>query len=392
MTIWAWLFGLTGGYLLSSQFVVAGASILSPSYTPQHWHLYLLALCMATISVLLNTVLMKIFPLLNRFFLFWINGGVVYMLIVLLAKAQPKASGASIFVEVVNQTGRSSNGLVFLMGLFPGQAALALPDSVTHMSEELPNPQRRIPQVMLGAFLLSAIGGLVTIVVVLFCIVNHENLLEPLGGQPILQICWDAWNNKGWVITVDIIFIATFAQAANAIVTAASRIIWSFAKSGGLPFVAWVTHVNPKLQIPVNAVLLCAGIAITFDVLQFAPSYVLNAIYGSAVICLFFSYGIPIFLLMTTGRQNLPTRRYFNLGKFGYFINFMSLVWLLLAAIVFCIPLSYPVTKDGVNWAPVVAVTAIILSLINWFVVRRTYQLPTALAFARTHHHQDETS
>jgi choline transport protein len=392
MTIWAWIFGLTGGYLLSSQFVVAGATIVSPSYTPQHWHLYLLAVCMALVSVVLNTVLIKIFPLLNRFFLFWINGGVIYMLVVLLAKAQPKASGTSIFVDVVNLTGWSSNGLVFLMGLFPGQAALALPDSVTHMSEELPNPQRRIPQVMLGAFLLSSIGGLVTIVVVLFCIVNHENLLEPLGGQPILQICWDAWNNKGWVITVDIIFIATFAQASNAIVTGTSRIIWSFAKSGGLPFVAWVTRVNPKLQLPVNAVLLCAGIGITFDILQFAPSYVLNAIYGSAVICLMFSYGIPIFLLMIAGRQNLPSRRYFNLGRFGYFINFMSLVWLLLAAIVFCIPLSYPVTKDGMNWAPVVAVTAIALSLINWFLVRKTYQLPIALAFARTHHHEDETS
>ncbi|EUC27740.1 hypothetical protein COCCADRAFT_110894 [Bipolaris zeicola 26-R-13] len=392
MTIWAWIFGLTGGYLLSSQFVVAGASILSPSYTIQHWHLYLLAICMALVSVILNTALIKIYPLLNKFALFWINGRLIYMLVVLLVKTQPKASGSSVFVDVVNRTGWSSNGLVFLMGLFPGQAALALPDAVTHMSEEVPNPQRRIPQVMFGSFLLSSIGGIITIVVVMFCIINHDNLLQPLGGQPILQICWDAWNNEAWVITVDIIFIATFMQASISTVTSISRIVWSFAKSGGLPFVAWVTHVNPKMQLPVNAILLRAGIGITLDTLQFAPSYVLNALYGSGVICVLFSYGIPLTLLLARGRQSLPRNRYFSLGKLGPLVNIMTLVWLLLSAIVFCIPLSYPVTDDAMNWAPVVGAATIVISLINWLVVRNTYELPKAFLFHRGHGLHNEGS
>lgn len=388
MTIWSWLFGLTGGYLLSSQFVVAGGVIVNPEYTPKNWHLYLLAVGMALISIGVNTVLIRVYPLLNKIFLFWINGSLIYMLVVLLAKAQPKASGESIFIDVVNLTGWKSNGLVFLLGLFPGQAAIALPDSVAHMAEELPNPQRRIPQVMIGSFLLSYIGGLVTVVVVLFSILEHDNLLNPLGGQPILQICWDAWNNKGWVITVDIIFIATFAQAANSIVTAISRIIWSFAKSGGLPFAGWVTRVNHKSQLPVNAILLCAGIGILFDLLGFAPSYVLNAIYGSAVICVLFSYGMPIFLLLVVhGRKNLPKRRYFSLGKFGYVVNIVALGWLILAAIVFSFPFSYPVTNDSMNWASVVGATAITLSLLNWIVVRKTYELPKTLIFEHTHHH-----
>ncbi|PCG88543.1 Amino acid/polyamine transporter I [Penicillium occitanis (nom. inval.)] len=383
MTIWGWIFALTGGYLLSSQFVVAGGVIVNPSYVPKNWHLFLLAVGMALISVAINTVLIKVYPLVNKFYLFWINGSVLYIVIVVLAKAHPKLSGATVFIDIVNHTGWDSTGLVFLMGMFPGASAVSLPDSVIHMAEELPDPQRRIPQVMIGSYLLSYLAGLIIVVVMMFCIVHPENLLEPLGGQPILQICWDAWNNKGWVITVDIIFIATFAQAANNIVTAISRIIWSFAKSGGLPFVGWVAHVDIKSRLPFNAIVLCAAICVLFDLLEFAPSYVLNAIYGSANICFLFSYGLPIVLLLMQQRQCLPKGRYFTLGKFGFVINILAVGWILLATVVFCIPLSYPVTNDNMNWAPVVGTTAVALSLLNWLVVRKTYEIPEPLHFER---------
>lgn len=47
------------------------------------------------------------------------------------------------------------------------------------------------------------------------------------------------------------------------------------------------------MQLPVNAILLYAGIGITLDTLQFAPSYVLNALYGLGVVCVLFPMEHP---------------------------------------------------------------------------------------------------
>ncbi|OAG35516.1 hypothetical protein AYO21_10324 [Fonsecaea monophora] len=397
MTLWGWNFAVAGGYFLSTQFILGTASILNSNYVPQHYQSFLMSIAMFIIAIAMNTWLIKFYPAVTKFFVVAINVAVVYIIVAILAKAQPKADAKTVFIDVINNTGWGSDGLVFCLGMLPTLVALCLPDGATHLTEELPNPQRRVPQIMIGSFLLSFLGAFFMIIVLLFCTVNPAGLLEPLGGQPIFQICWDAWNNTGFLVTIGIIFSASFVQGCNSCLTGESRIAWSFAKSGGLPWGSWLTKVDDKTLVPVNSVLACAVVALAFDFLEFAPAYVLNAIYGSAGICFGISYGLPVVLLVLQGRDRLPANRYINLGRAGLILNILMIGWICFEVVFLSFPLNYPVTTDNMNWASVVAIGCLVLSIGNWFIVKNKYCVPEALAFeivphgsSHHHHHHHE--
>lgn len=344
------------------------------------------------ISVLLNTYLIKIYPALNKFFLVFINAAVVYMIVVLLVKTNPKADARTVFLDVVNGTGWSSDGWVFFLGFLPALVAISLPDGVTHLAEELPDPQRRIPQVMIGCYLMSFGAAVVMVIVLLFCNAQPEHLLEPLGGAPIFQIAYDAWNNMGWLVTIAIVFNAVFVQGATAVLTGLSRIFWSFAQSSGLPFVKFITKVDTRTQVPLNSVVVVSVIAIGFGVLCFAPSYVLNAIYGCGGCCFAMSYGIPVALLINDRRRSLPRTRYLNLGKAGWALNVLMVCWYSMLAVITTFPLMSPVTTDNMNWSSVVFTVAVIITLVNYFVVRKTYQVPQEMHFTRIGQYSHSTA
>ncbi|KAK5049833.1 hypothetical protein LTR84_003951 [Exophiala bonariae] len=386
MTLWTWILALAGGWVLTGQFILGTITVINSSFTPQTYQIFLFALMNCVISVLLNSYLIKIYPAINKFFVVFINAAVVFIIIVLLAKAQPKASARTVFVNIVNESGWP-DGWTFFLNLLPGLAAISLPDTATHMAEEVPEPHRRIPQVMVGSYVLSFLGAFVMVIVLLFCTVNPQNLLEPLGGAPIFQICWDAWNNRGFVIVVGIIYVSVFGQATTNITTVLSRIFWSFAQSGGLPAIGFVTKVDPRLQLPLNSLLVSAAITAAFTLLAFSPAYVLNAIYGSAGLCVVVSYGLPIFLLVLDKRRALPANRYFSLGQFGWFVNVALLCIYPLLCTVVSFPLFSPVTSKAMNWTSVVFAGVLLLTIGNWFLVRSSYQLPKATAFERVHVH-----
>lgn len=381
MTFWLWLFALSGGCVLVGQWVTGIATALNPTYTPVPFHIFLIAVANAGVGFLINTYLVKIYSGVNKFFLFFINAAVVYIIVVFLVKAQPKADARTAFIDVVNDTGWSSEGLVFLLGFLPGLVSISLPDAATHLAEEVPNPQRRIPQVMVGNYVLSYLAAIVMVTVIVFCNTHPENLLDPIGGTPMLQLCKDVWDNTGFLITIGIIFILIFIQAASTIVTGLSRVFWAFAQCNGIPFGHIITKVDSRTKTPLNAIAAVTGIGVLFTLLAFAPSYVLNAIYGSAGCCVVFSYGIPIFLLVLDGRQSLPKDRHFDLGKMGWFFNVAGLLLYPLLAVVISFPLTYPVTAATMNWSSVVFIAIVLITVANWFFVRHKYELPHALDY-----------
>ena len=125
----------------------------------------------------------------------WINACALFILISLLVRTHPKTSASFVFTDFVNETGWASNGLVFFLGLLPGAVAVNGFDSAAHMSDELPNTARQVPQVMLGSAFLSAISRLFMTLVYIFCNSKPDNLLTPIGQQPIVQLMVDSFDS-----------------------------------------------------------------------------------------------------------------------------------------------------------------------------------------------------
>ncbi|KAF5604181.1 choline transporter [Fusarium pseudocircinatum] len=184
----------------------------------------------------------------------FINASTIYILVTLLVRAAPKTYAHDVFVKVVNESAWSSNGLVFLLNFLLGCFALACFDTAAHMVEEMEDPYRQVPQVMVGATALCAPTAILMIVAFLFCTSKAENLLAPIGGQPVFQVLIDGLRSDALEVIALIIYCIVYLSSCPATIATRSPLVWSFAKHGDLPFSKWIGHVNPTIQVPVNAV------------------------------------------------------------------------------------------------------------------------------------------
>ncbi|KAG7411425.1 Choline transport protein [Fusarium oxysporum f. sp. rapae] len=389
-TTLGWIFANTGSYVFSAQMWIAAMEIRFPGYQHENYQTFLLAVAVALYGVILNVWLFRWYPHFTVFMVWFINASTVYILVALLVRATPKVSAHDVFVKVVNQSGWSSDSLVFFLNFLPGGVAIACFDTAAHMAEEMEHPHKQVPQVMVGATLLSLATSIPMVVALLFCIVNPMALLNPVGGQPVFQVFLDGFRSDALLVIALIIYLVVWMAASPGCLATGSRLVWSFAKHGGLPLPKWLGHVDPELLIPVNAVYLTALSATLIGLLVFGPSTVLNGVYGAGGVCFFVSYGLPIWLLLCRGRKVLPTRRYFNLGRLGPWVNIAAVCWQFLAVVFLCFPLYRPVTTTNMNWASLCAVSGFFIFGINWLLYsRRHYHAPARLVLPRDEGSQD---
>jgi choline transport protein len=346
----------------------------------QQYHIFLMSLACAVVGVVLNIWLFNYYPHVTRFMIVFINLSTVYILAALLVRANPKASSHTVFVEVINETGWDSNALVFLLCFLPGCVAIACFDAGAHMSEEMDAPERQVPLVMVGASALCACTAIPMILVYLFCTVKPDNLLAPAGGQPVFQLFIDGFNSTALLTIALIIYVIVYLGSCPATLATGSRLVWSFAEHGGLPFPKWIGYVDPKSQIPVNAVYLTTLVGTLISLLLFGPSTILNGIFGAAAVCFLFSYGLPIWLNVATWGKHLPPTRYFNLGRFSMVLSIVAIMWQFVSVTFLCFPIYLPVTLTNMNWASVCAVVGFAIFGLNWvFYSRKHFHAPKAL-------------
>ncbi|KAL2783372.1 hypothetical protein BJX66DRAFT_344999 [Aspergillus keveii] len=260
----------------------------------------------------------------------------------------------------------------------PGILTLCLFDTTAHMAEELPQPERQVPIVMLANAGLAVVSTLIMVIALIFCTTHPENLTAPLAGRPTLQICWDAWSNQGYAIAICLIYWATSLNALTSMLAGCSRLIWSFTKLGCLPCKAWFSQVHPILHVPTNAVFFSTVLAILFSLLVFGPTTVLNGLFGSATLCFSVSYALPIRFTLVN-RARLPVQRYCNLGIFGTAVNILALLWIVISMTFASFPTYLPLTSETMNWAPCFFGIVLALGLGNWVLVRNTYKPPRGI-------------
>lgn len=379
-TCLSWIFVNSGQLIFTSHIFLATVEALRSGYVATDYQIYLLAVAFAVTALVMNAWLLNLYPYITKFMIIFINVSTVFVMVALLVRTHPKASAKTVFTVVLNDSGWDSLGVVFLLSFLPGIASVSCFDTAAHMSEEMPRPDRQVPQVMVITALLAAVSGFVMAIVYVFCTPYPENLLDPIGGQPIFQVFKDGYNSIGLQATSMIILCIVYWSSCPATLLTASRIIWSFASHGGLCCAQWLGHVEPEMQIPVHAIWATTMLSLVIILLQFGPTTVLNAMLGAASVCNLFAYGMPIWLLLLRGRQVLPSKRYFNLGRAGIPLNVAACIWQLVSTIFLCFPLYRPITLVSMNWTTVAAAVGFLLFGINWFLVaRRTYHSPKPL-------------
>ena len=233
------------------------------------------------------------------------------------------------------------------------------------MCEEVQNPEREVPRAMVLSVAAAMLTGIVYLIPILLTLPAVDILKEP--SQPIGLLFKLVTGSKagGFCLLFLILGILFFAGVGS--LTAASRCTYAFARDGAIPGYRLWKKINHRLDVPLWGVVLSTIVCCALGCIYFGSSAAFNSFTGVATICLSTSYCVPVLVSVLQGRKAVKNAPY-SLGKFGMAINCVCIVWIVFAVVIFCMPVSLPVTATSMNYASVVFAGFAAISAI-WYAV-----------------------
>ncbi|KAL1409320.1 hypothetical protein Q8F55_003301 [Vanrija albida] len=342
----------------------------------QPYQIFLTFLAITFICNAISALGNKYLPYLDAFAVYWTMAGLVAIMVTILAIAKNGRRSGAYALGHFEPTSGWPAGWSFCVGLLHAAYATSSTGMIISMCEEVQRPATQVPRAMVLTICMNTIGGLFFLVPLMFVLPDLAELVALPSGQPTPSIIKSAVGSSGGAFGLLMIIIILGILCGTACTTAASRCTWAFSRDGAIPGSKWWRQVHPKLDVPLNAMMLSMAIQIILGVIYFGSPAAFNAFSGVGVICLTSSYAVPILVSMIDGRQRVKTGQFY-LGKLGWFLNIVAVAWSFLALPLFCMPALLPVTAASVNYAPVVFVAFVSISSAWYFFWgRKNYRGP----------------
>ncbi|KAH8158057.1 hypothetical protein CIB48_g10182 [Xylaria polymorpha] len=327
------------------------------------YQVFLIFLGITLLCNLVCSLCNKWLPILDTFAIFWTFIGVIAILITVLVVAKNgRHSGSYVFTHFEVNSGWTP-GWSFFVGLLHAAYATSSTGMIISMCEEVRAPATQVPKAMVLTILFNLAAGLLTLIPLVFVLPDIQELI--LLAQPVPAIVKSAVGNSGGAFALLIPILVLGIICGIGCTTATSRCIYAFSRDGAIPGSKLWKIVHPKLDVPVNAMMLSMVVQIALGLIYFGSSAAFNAFSGVGVIALTAAYSAPIIVSMIEGRKTVATGPFY-------------LAWTALVIPLFSMPTTVPVTDPGLaNYAPVVFVGFTLISL-GWYIAwgRKNYVGP----------------
>ncbi|KIW20995.1 hypothetical protein PV08_01574 [Exophiala spinifera] len=365
----------TGSAAFLGGLQIQGLVVLNyPDYAPKRWQGTLMYWAILLVSWLVNTVGIKLMPLVENGVLFF---HVLTFLAVLipLVVLSPHKNADFVFTSFDNNSGWSSDGVAWCLGLLSATYVLAGYDGSCHLSEEMHNPSVVLPRIMIGTVLINGTLGLGFLFALLFCLGNIDSILSSSTGFPIIQIYYNSTGSTAATVALMMPSILIAIASTFGLLASSSRTLWAFARDKGIPFSDYFAHVDKGSSLPNRSIAFSVIFLALLGLINIGSTTAFNAIVSLAVVALYTSYLIPI-ILHAIRRVRGPPLTYgpFRLGVFGLPLNIFATIYSIFIVIFLFFPPYQPVTAVNMNYACVVFGAVVIFSIFWWFVRgRKTY-------------------
>lgn len=151
-----------------------------------------------------------------------------------------------------------------------------------------------------------------------------------------------------------------------ACVSAPCSILFCYARDRAVPFSNVWSKVDPRTKSPVLAVWGVALGAFLLGLPILGSHTAFSAVLSLSTISLSIVYVTPITARVSWGRAYF-TPGPFNLGKWAYPVGVVATIWMLFAAVVFCLPVESPPSPDNLNYASVAFLGTTAISLVMFY-------------------------
>ncbi len=230
----------------------------------------------------------------------------------------------------------------FLVGLLQAQWTLTGYDASAHVTEETVDPRRNAPWGMFNAVLLSGVIGYVLLLAVTLAIKDLP--AAAAAPNPFIYVAQQALGGRAGTGLVWAILPAMWFCGLSSVTTNA-RMIFAFARDGGLPRSDLWRQVSPRFRTPAHAIWLAAGLALV--VALYSRAY--GVIVSLSTIGLYASYALPVLLVLRErARGSWRDLGPWNLGRWGAAVNAGALAWVALITVLFVAP---PNEQTGYTFA-----------------------------------------
>ena len=272
----------------------------------------------------LNHIGVRVVAIFNSLSAWYHIAGVALLVGVIIAVA-PQHPVGYLFTRATS----SGHGYLygFAIALLQAQWTFTGYDASAHTTEETHDPRRNAPW---GIFLSVAVSGIAGYVMLLAI-----TLAVPAGAKaPFMDtLMVGVGGGLGTALLWMVMAAMWFCGLSS--VTSNSRMLFAFARDGGLPASPLVARVSPRWQTPHVAVWV--SVAAAFAVALSAKAY--TAMIALFTIALYASYGLPIVLGLgarMSGRWR--ERGPWHLGGWSRAINVLALCWIAIITVLFVLP------------------------------------------------------
>ncbi|KAJ5166877.1 uncharacterized protein N7482_005658 [Penicillium canariense] len=354
------------------QLILSAIQLWNEDFVASAWQTVLMFWAVMLVCTLVNIFCSRYLDLINKICIFWTAASVIIILIVLLTMADHLNSGEFVFTEYDSSQSGWPAGWAFFVGLLQAAYTLTGYGMVAAMCEEVQNPHREVPKAIVLSVVAAGFTGLLFLIPVLFAMPNVEKLRQVASGQPIGTLFKEVTGSAGGGFALLFLILGIMMFAGIGSLTAASRCTYAFARDGAIPGFRLWRRVNKKLNVPVWAIILSAGVDCLLGLIYFGSTAAFNSFTGVATICLSTSYGLPIFISLLRGREDVK-RSSFSLGAAGWIINSITVAWIVLSVVLFCMPYALPVDPTSMNYASVVFAGFATISIVWYFAYARKH-------------------
>ncbi|PYH99856.1 amino acid transporter [Aspergillus ellipticus CBS 707.79] len=381
---WCNLLGQTAGVssvaYTVSQMLLACASMNSAlvdgqySYTPSASDTVLLSVLILCVLGVISSLTTKS---LHRIIIWFapINtdqsvAATIAICFVLLWFTPDKQPASWVFTHFTDGSGWGSKTFSFFLGFISVAWTMTDYDGTTHMSEETHNAAALGPLAIQSAVIVSGVLGWLLTVCMCFCLTDFEGILNTPTGLPAAQIFMNAGGKTGGSAMWALAILVQFFTGCSAML-ADTRMAYAFARDEALPFSSFLSQINPYTRTPVNAVWFVVIFSICLNCIAIGSTETATAIFNITAPALDLSYVSVILAHQVYRRKVRFIEGPFTLGRWGPYINWISVIWVVFISTILFFPTTVPITASNMNYGICVGIFIGVFALVWWWVAAR---------------------
>ncbi|OTB08230.1 hypothetical protein M426DRAFT_203070 [Hypoxylon sp. CI-4A] len=373
-SVLGWWIVTTSGCFLATTSTQGLVSFWVEGYVAERWHAYLIFLGV----ILVTSSPLFIAPRKVGWFTeacLYISVSGCFVVLVMSCAMHQRFYPSPRLIDNDLGTSGWSYSVAWLLSIANSMYAYGGTDAASHVAEEIPHPNKRVPLLMIGSIVLGFITAFPLMTVLMFTMSDQNSVSG--AALPSLELFYQTTGSKTAATIMQVWVLVVYYDSLCSQWIASGRIVWALARDGGVPFPRYFSYVDKSLEFPVRTTVLTMIFCSLYGLIYLASTNAFNSIVTSAVLYLNISYAIPQVVLLSRGRSILP-KAPFRLGRFGTLCNVFSPVAVVAITILSCFPAGLPTSVGSMNYSSAVLAGLLLLITGIWLTIGKDFEGPAA--------------